>query len=249
MKMPGMSFVSKQADSIVDAAKEQLGGVFALIAVIWVVYILDFIPYVQFSHWLALRPRQLIGLPGVVTMPFVHGGLAHILSNTVPLIITLITLVVLKPKTWPKVVGLLIVTSGALTWIFGEPTLIVGASALVLALVTFLVSPGGFLVGWWGYNRIRKQSKPYPYEIRMIPLVVSAVVGFFCLDNLFFNLVPVFAPMGGANVSWRAHWCGAIAGCIVAFFFIRAGQSDDIGQPETPKGSVTKKSFMEETFS
>lgn len=246
MDIPGLSF-SKQADSFLEALKGQLGGIVILIAAIWAVFVTDYIPYIQWHQWLALRPRHLTGLHGILTMPFVHGGFAHILSNTIPLIITLITLAALRPKTWPYVVGLLILTSGTLTWLVGGyDQSIVGASGLVLALVTFLVAPGGFILAWWGYHWFRKESKPYPYKIRLIPLVVSGLVGFFCLDNLFLNLVPVFA-MPGSNVSWRAHWCGAIAGLLVAFVFVRSGQVDSLPEELAAAGLKTGPTVASES--
>lgn len=238
MELPGLSF-KKQLDGFIDGVWSQLGGIAILLGAIWLVFLTDYIPYVQWSDWLALRPRHVTGLHGILTMPFAHGGFAHILSNTIPLIITLLTLTALRPKTWKWVVGLLIVTSGALTWLIaGYNSSIVGASGLVLALVTFLISPGLFLLAWWGYQRFWGHSKPYPFKIRLIPIAVSAVVGFFCMDNLFFNLVPVMAPMGGSNVSWPAHWSGAIAGCIVAFLFIRSGEGDAL--PDEVNEAITE---------
>lgn len=227
MELPGMS-LKRRADSLVDDIQGQLGGIVLFVGCIWLIFLSDYVPYVEWYRWLALRPRQLIGLHGIVTMPFVHGSFAHILSNTIPLIIMLLTLAALRPQTWRWVVAALILMSGLLTWTFGENNPIVGASALVLGLVTFLTAPGLGLLTWWGLNRVRHRPRPYPFRVRLVPLLVSGVVGFFCLDNLFFNLVPVFAPIGGASVSWRAHWCGAIAGCIVAFVFARSGQIDSL---------------------
>ena len=225
MNFPDLS-LKKQADSIVDAAKSQFGGILLFIAIIWAVFLAEYIPYLNLERWLALYPRQLTGLLGVATMPFVHGGLKHIVSNTIPLVIMLITLAALRPKQWPMVVALITMVSGILTWVIASgDTRVVGASALVLGLVTFLVAPGGFLLGWWGYNRVAKKNDPYPLKVRIIPIVVSALVGFFCLDNLFFNLIPVFAPLGGQGISFRAHWCGAAAGLIVAFFYATSGEA------------------------
>lgn len=236
MELPGLS-IKKQVDEFVDGVKDQLGGIFFFIAIIWAFFITDYVPYVNWYKWFALRPRHLTGLHGVLTMPFAHGGFGHIVSNTIPLIITLITLAALRPKTWPWVVGLLIVTSGALTWLIGGYNQsIIGASGLVLGLVTFLISPGLFLLAWWGIGRFRGSAKAYPYKIRMVPLVVSGIVGFFCLDNIFFNLFPVAPSMSGSNVSIIAHWCGAIAGCLVAFIFIRDGQGDVL--PENVKSTI-----------
>lgn len=232
MKFPELSLV-KQADSFFEEAKSQLGGIVLLVAVIWFFFLASFIPYVHLDRWLALYPRQLTGVLGIATMPLVHGDLRHILSNTIPLIVMLITLASLRPKQWPRVVGLVTIISGALTWVLASSSSkILGASGLVLGLVTFLIAPGVFLLAWWAYNRILKQSKPYPFQVRAIPLVVSVIVGFFCLDNIFFNLVPSFAPMGGTTVSYTAHWCGAASGLIVAFLYARSGET--IPNPPNP---------------
>ena len=223
--------VRKQVDSLVDGLLSQLGGILLFLGVIWLFFLTDYIPFLDWHQWFAIRPRQVVGLHGILTMPFAHGSLAHILSNMIPLVVALLTLATLRPKSWPYVVGLLIVVSGALTWALGENNPIIGSSGLVLALVMFLISPGVFLIGWWGWNRARKQSKPYPFQVHVLPLAVSGLVGFFCLDNLFFNLVPISVQMDGGNISWRAHWCGALAGCLVAFLFARSGQADSI--PDT----------------
>lgn len=228
MEFPELS-LKRHTDSFVDAAKSQFGGILLFVSVIWIVFLADYLPYVHLQRWLALYPRDVSGLLGVATMPFVHGSLKHIVSNTIPLIIMLISLAAMRPKQWPVVVALITVVSGALTWLVASSTnQIVGASGLVLGLVTFLIAPGGFLVGWWAMNRFTKRDKPYPFKVRLVPIIASAVVGFFCLDNLFFNLIPVFAPMGGQGISFTAHWCGAAAGLIVAFLFARNGEMAEL---------------------
>lgn len=214
--------LKKQAGSVLDAAKSQFGGILVLIAVLWGVFLASYIPYLDVNRWFALYPRQMTGALGIATMPLVHGSLVHIVSNTIPLVVMLLTLVTLQPKRWVHVVALITLISGGLTWLLASSNQqIVGASALVLGLVTFLIAPGFFVVAWWLWNRFRATSQPYPFSIRLVPLVVSAVIGFFCLDNIFFNLVPVFPSMGGQSVSYTAHWCGAAAGFIVAFLFAR----------------------------
>lgn len=226
--------LKKYADSIFDAAKSQFGGILLLIGGIWAVYLLDFVPFINLGDWLALYPRRITGLIGIATMPLVHGGLTHLVSNTIPLIVTLITLATLRPKQWVTIVGLITVLSGVLTWVAASSqTQIVGASGLILGLVTFLIAPGGFVLAWWVRNRFSKQERPYPFQVALLPIVVSAVVGFFCLDNLLFNLVPIFAPMGGNGISYTAHWCGAIAGVIVAFFWARNGESSHTASLKT----------------
>jgi len=212
----------KQVDSFVDGVKEQLGGVVLVVASIWAVYALDTLVYfVDFSQWFAIKPLKLSGIHGILTMPFVHVNLGHIVYNTLTLVVALLALAAIRPMTWFQVLVSIGVASGVLTWIFGGSAPIVGASGVVMGLVSFLVAPGAFLLAWWGYNRITKQSKPFPLQVQPIPLVVSALVGFFYLDNLFFNLVPIPGFTTGNHRSWSAHWCGAVAGLLVAFVFSR----------------------------
>jgi len=216
------SDLKQQADSLVDSAKNQFGGILAVVAAIWAVYAVDLvIPFVSFNDYLALTPRTATGAIGIVTMPLLHSGFYHILSNTIPLIIMLLTLAVLRPKNWMLIVGLITIVSGALTWMLAS-TSVVGASALVLGLMTFLLAPGGFYLGWLGMNRVRKESKPYPFKVRLMPMVVSGAVGFFFFSSLVAGLIP-----GRPGVSWAAHVSGALAGLIIAFIFARSGELVD----------------------
>jgi len=221
--------VKEHADSVVDAAKQQLGGILLVVGVIWGVYLIDFVlPFVNFNDYLALVPRKASGLIGVLTMPLVHGGFRHLLSNTIPLIIMLLAIAILRPKRWMLIVGLITLLSGALTWLLAS-TNVVGASALVLGLMTYLLAPGGFYLAWIGLNRfVRKESRPYPFKIRMVPMIVSGVVGFFFLSSLISNLIP-----GLPGVSWTAHFSGAVAGVIVAFWFANSGETaESIGKQD-----------------
>ncbi len=226
------SEIKQQTDSLVDAAKNQFGGILAVVGVIWGVYLVDFIiPFVNFNNWLALTPRTASGAVGIVTMPLLHSGFYHILSNTIPLIIMLLALAVLRPKNWLIIVGLITVVSGTLTWLLASSS-VVGASALVLGLMTFLLAPGCFYLVWLGLNRVRNEAKPYPFKIRLVPMAVSGAVGFFFFSSLVAGLIP-----GRPGVSWAAHVSGAIAGLIVAFLFSKSGELVD--DPSVVEPAVT----------
>ncbi|MEM7045379.1 MAG: rhomboid family intramembrane serine protease, partial [Pseudomonadota bacterium] len=60
--------------SLVDRARP----IVILIGVIWAVFLLDLILPLE---KLGLVPRSLVGLIGIVTMPFLHGSFGHLLSN------------------------------------------------------------------------------------------------------------------------------------------------------------------------
>jgi len=248
MELPWNS-LRKQTDSFVDGIKNQLGGVILVVAVLWVAFAVDFVAYFfkfDFRIWFGLRPRHFTGLHGILTMPFVHADFGHLLGNSISLLFALLALTVLRPRSWFNVLCAIFVLSGVLTWLFGGlggNTSIVGASGVVMGLITFLVAPVLLWVGWWGYNRITKQSKKFPLEIQLVPLVVGIVATLFYFNDLFRKLIPIPGINTSHNTSWSAHWCGAIAGLIVAFVFLKNDEIDDLGAPKQ------EKSILEETFS
>lgn len=175
--------------------RDELVGVIAFIGVIWLTFVLDlFLPLEQF----ALVPRTIRGLPGIVAMPFLHGGWGHLISNTTPLFVLLILLAGSRARSW-LVVTAIVLLGDVLLWIFGRNgnaevvQVHVGASGLVFGLITFLLA-AGFL------------------ERRVIPLLTSLLVGFLYGGTLLFGVLPL-----QRGISWDGHLWGAVAGILVAF--------------------------------
>jgi membrane associated rhomboid family serine protease len=163
-----------------------------VLAVIWIAFAVDVIliniPFAQFG----LLPRTTKGLIGIVTCPFIHAGLFHIISNSVSLFILLtITTIFFKKDTF-TVVAYIIVIGGALVWIFGRSSYHVGTSGLIYGLA-------GFLIAFGAYKR------------KIVPIAISIFVVFTYGASLFIGLLPVFP-----GVSWEGHLFGAVAGVITA---------------------------------
>ncbi|MCY2975026.1 MAG: rhomboid family intramembrane serine protease [Planctomycetota bacterium] len=171
---------------------KEIRGVGSVIALLWVVHAIDWMVPFDLSVF-GLVPRTATGLIGIVTMPFLHGNLGHLMSNTVPLAILLFIVCGLRNDVW-DVVGSIVIVGGVLLWCFGRDAIHVGASGLVYGLMGFLIA-SGFA------------------EKKFIPIVVSLVVGFFYGSSLFFGVLPT----AGASVSWDGHLCGAIAGVLTAY--------------------------------
>ena len=93
-----------------------------------------------------------------------------------------------------QIVLVVVLVGGALLWLFGRPATHVGASALVFGLIAFLIVSGLL-------------------EKRVVPLLVSLIVGFLYGSTLLWGVLPQF----GAQVSWDGHLCGAIAGGATAY--------------------------------
>ena len=179
--------------------KDELYGVCIFVAVIWGVFLVDYILLRRFNAldlrgW-GLVPRTFWGLSGILTMPLLHQNFNHIISNTVSLFVLLSLLAGSRAKSW-LIVTLVTILSGALLWLIGPSSRHIGASGLVFGLISFLIAAGVF-------------------ERRLIPLGISIVVGLLYLPTLVWGILPFTTEKG---VSWQGHLCGAIAGVAVAYW-------------------------------
>lgn len=181
--------------------KQELHGVIIFVAVIWGVFLLDLVVPGKFNDW-GLRPRTLWGLAGIPLMPFLHGGLGHIISNTVPLTVLLVLLAGSRARSWEIVIEL-VLFGGALLWLFGRDTTHVGASGLIYGLIAYLIVSGF-------------------REKRLIPMLIALLVGFLYGTTLFFGVLPT----AGKTVSWDGHLFGAIAGAALGYFAVGRDKSE-----------------------
>ena len=177
----------------VHKIREELLAVILFIAAIWIVFFLDrLLPLEQFG----LIPRRLDGLFGIVAMPFLHKDWAHIVNNTVPLIVLLVLLAGSRANSRTIVIAITVL-GGALLWLFGRgAALHIGASGLVFGLAGFLIVSGIL-------------------EKRTVPMLISLFVGFTYGSTLLSGLAPWHH-----GVSWDGHLFGGIAGVIVAWGFV-----------------------------
>lgn len=176
----------------IHTVRDDLLVVGLFLALIWLLFILDtLLPFLPFER-LGLVPREVRGLDGIITMPFVHKDLAHIIGNTIPLAVSLVLLAGSRANS-AIIVLLTIVLSGTLLWIFGREARHIGASGLVFGLVAFHICAGIF-------------------ERRLISIAIATVVGLLYAGTLFRGILPF-----QQGVSWDGHLFGAIAGGLIAF--------------------------------
>ena len=157
-------------------------------ALLWIVEIINAIDGYQLNRF-GLQPRVLAGLWGVLTAPFLHNDVAHLASNTLPVILVGWVLMLSGLRTWLMVTAFVVVVGGLLTWLVGPSnTVIVGASGLVF--------------GWLGYLLARA------WFSRQLKWILVAVAVLFFFGTLLFGLFPTLH----SGVSWQAHVCGFVAG-------------------------------------
>ena len=177
--------------------RRELRGILIFIIVIWAVFLADqLLPLEQ----LGLVPRTLHGIPGIVASPFLHTGLSHLVSNTVPLLILLLLLAGSRSDSATVVVSTVLV-GGGLLWLFGRHARHIGASSLVFGLISFLLVSGVL-------------------ERRWSALLVAMVVGLLYGTTLFTGILP-FQP----GVSWDGHLFGAVAGAATAWWLAKKGSA------------------------
>lgn len=141
---------------------------------------------------LGIWPRKIFGWIGIPFSPFLHGNFSHLFFNMLPLFIfsNLIMLqglpVFLTASAW--IIGL----SGILIWLFARSGIHVGASALIM--------------GYLGYLLIGIYYKP---------TALSFVVGATCFLYFGGMLTNLF-PDSNRQISWEGHVFGFVAGIATA---------------------------------
>ena len=170
------------------------------VAIIWIVFIIDsLLPGITFNHF-GVLPRKIEGLSGILMSPFLHGGLHHIISNSIPLLV-LPALIRLSIGSTQMLAVMLIggIGSGLGTWLFGTNNLVIGASGLVYALIGFLLADAYF----------SPSLRSWGVAILSFTLYGGALLSLF-----------VFLPY----VSWVAHFWGLVSGIAIALLLRSSGK-------------------------
>src|SRR5258708_5259737 len=92
------------------AAKLALG----FVAVLWLIALLGWgLELERFG----VRPRQWIGLPGILVAPLLHAGLVHLIANTLPLLVLGTTMLHLYPTAAFRVLSAVYLGPGIAVWV------------------------------------------------------------------------------------------------------------------------------------
>ena len=160
-------------------------------ALIWAVSLYGLYVDRNLAFDLALVPRRIDGLPGILTAPLVHGSFAHLAANTVPLLVLGGMVAVRGVARYLTVTLAVTVLGGLGVWMLARNAAHVGASGLIFGYFGFLVARGY-------YDRS-------PGAIA-VSVVVAVVYG---------GMIAGVLPRDG-QVSWEAHLFGLLAGGVCA---------------------------------
>jgi len=164
------------------------------IAIIWAVFIFDFLmPFVDLNDY-GIHPRHLNSLIGIFTTIFLHSGFNHLASNTLPLLLAITALFGNYPQMAKKVLFFSIVLTGILVWGFARSANHIGASGLLYALLTFIFVSGFF-----------------KKDIQSIGISIAIA---FLYSSLIFGILP-----NEKHISWESHLFGMGVGVFLAILF------------------------------
>lgn len=171
-----------------------------IIGLIWLAFILNHVFMLNWNDF-GVRPRELSGLIGIFTLPFLHADYEHLFSNSLPLFFLLFGLFYFFRNKAFLILLMHYLISGILTWVIASSGVHIGASGMVYALAFFLVT----------ISILKMEEHLMAYTLIIIFLYGSIVWGFF----------PSLFP--DKFISWEGHLAGAITGVILAFFYRNEG--------------------------
>jgi membrane associated rhomboid family serine protease len=163
------------------------------IGILWTIFIFDSVFGLRLGRF-GLRPGSVSGTIGIVTAPLLHGNFQHILSNTLPMFISMTAALYLYPSASIRVIPLIWAGSGMLAWLIGRPSLHYGASGLIYGLLAFVFVSG----------ILRRDMRS---------VSVSLLVGFL-YGSMVWGVLPTRPHM-----SWEMHLSGAVLGVILAIVY------------------------------
>ena len=170
-------------------------GIFLLI--IWLIFITDTTLKLDLVYH-GLYPRKISGLQGILFGPLIHGGIKHIVANSLPFFALSSLLFYFYQNLSFKVILICYLLSGILVWIIGRPSYRVGASGLIYGLAGFLFMSG----------ILRKH----------LGLMAISFLVAFQYGSMIWGIFPI-----EDQVSWESHLCGMVAGIMLAIVYRKEG--------------------------
>lgn len=179
--------------SALVSLKKALFFPLVLVGLMWAVFGLEYLIAIDL-RFLGILPRTPQGLLTVVTAPFIHGGIEHLLSNSLPVFILTFLLYANYQRLFFKVMSLSVLITGFWVWVGARDSYHIGASGLIYALSAFLFFSG----------MLRKH-----YRLVAVSLIVVFLYGSMVWSVLPFEWV-------AENISWESHLFGAVSGFLLA---------------------------------
>lgn len=159
------------------------------VVVIWAVFVLTILTG-GFLRAFGIHPLDLSSLPFILTAPFLHLNLTHLMSNTVPGALFIFLVALSGNRAVMEVSAFVVIIGGLGTWLLG-------------GIGTNHIGASGLIYGWLAYLIVRGIFN------KSLGQVVLGVILAFMYGGLIWGVLPT-----QVGVSWQAHLFGAIGGII-----------------------------------
>ncbi len=160
------------------------------VALIWLIQLLNWALDLGVEDF-GVRPRELAGLPGILFAPLMHSGFAHLIANSLPLLIVGTAMLYLYPSAALLVLPAVYLGPGIAVWVFARGGVHVGASGLIYGLVSYI-----FVAGM-----IRRDRRAIAASLLVSFLYGASVWGVLPIEP---------------GVSWETHLAAAVIGLALA---------------------------------
>ena len=167
-----------------------LGG---FVLLIWFLELVDSLILSGSLDTLGVQPRTLVGLRGILFMPFLHNGFGHVLANTIPFFILGWLVMLGGIPQFFVVVAVTMIVSGLGAWLFGSSNSVhIGASGLVFGFLGFLITRA--------------------YFERSLVSIALALFVFVLYGGILLGALPL-----QSGISWQGHLFGFVGGALAAY--------------------------------
>jgi membrane associated rhomboid family serine protease len=165
---------------------------FRLVFLMWLAFSIEFFYGIDFG-FLGIMPRSIGGLIGIFTAPIIHGNLAHLISNTLPLLFLGSVLFFFYERIGRVVFFRCYFYTNILVWLLSpRASYHIGASGLIYGLSAFLIF----------FGLLRQDFVSFLISIGII----------FIYGGIFYGILPT-----DSHISWESHLAGALVGAVTAF--------------------------------
>jgi membrane associated rhomboid family serine protease len=194
--------------TVVAQARTALFVMVGVLAALWVVQIANWADHYHLAFEYGIRPRDLAGLPDILTAPFLHFSWAHIEGNSGPLFIFGFLAAYRGVARFLGVTAVVILASGLGAWLTeSSGTVGAGASGVV-----------------FGYIMVRGLI-----DRHAIDMLIGAVMA-LCFAYQFTVLLP------HAGIGWQAHIGGLLGGVAAGWVFRDRRTAGTAGSKSAPDG-------------
>ncbi len=192
--------MKQKVQTIGNEIKTQIKILGTLVAIFWIVTIVNEILLRGTLTQFGIYPQRTIGLRGILFAPFLHGGFYHVAANTLPFIVLGWLVMLRNLKDFYVVSAIAALSAGLGTWLIGNPYSVhIGAS--------------GVIFGYFGYLLFRGY-----FERSFVAIAISLAIG-VTYGGLIWGVFPT-----RSYISWEGHLFGFIGGIIAAKLLAEQGK-------------------------